>query len=214
MSELSPKALKTVRRKGSAKGRHLTPAQKSEIQQLWRSGEVTLEELAKRFDKNISTIKNVLKGVKKGELASEVKKKVEEEVEKAIVDDATEYARRVKETRDEHYRMSAALAKLTYASIGAAKRDGIPLGNIAGDIKTLHIAAQTLKITREERFAVLGITNEDDNVDKPLPELVVQELTNDDIEELHQRQLMQEGDFGDDTLLFDEQEEDDRIETE
>jgi transposase-like protein len=205
MSEISPKMMKAVRRKGTARGKHLTPAQKAEIQQLWRLGEVTLEDLAKRFDKNVSTIKVVIKGVKKGELA--------EEVEKAVVDDASEYAKRVKETKEEHYRMAAALAKLTYATIGAAKRDGKPLATVGGDIKTLQIAAQTLKITREERYAVLGITVDDDNADKPMPDLIVQELTQDDIEELHQQQLMQQDDFGDDALLMEEeQEEDDRVE--
>lgn len=214
MSEITPKVIKAARRKGSARGKHLTPAQKAEIQQLWRLGEVTLEDLAKRFDKNISTIKSVLKGVKKGELAEEVKKKVEEEVEKTVVDDASEYARRVKETKEEHYRMAAAIAKLTYATIGAAKRDGVPLATVGGDIKTLQLAAQTLKITREERYAVLGITLDDDNADKPLPELVVQELTQDDIEELHQQQLMQQDDFGDDELFEEEEEENDKVETE
>lgn len=201
--EISPKTIaraKTTKRRGVAKGRHLTPAQKAEIVTLWRTGELTLEELATRFEKDVSTIKVVVKGHKKGELGEEVKKKVTEEIEKGILDDSTVYAQRVRDTKEEHYKMASAIAKLTYATIATAKKESKPLASVAGDVKTLQLAAQTLKITREERYAVLGISITDDNEDKPLPDLIVQELTADDIDELQKNQLVQD-EWGDEDML-------------
>lgn len=200
--------------------RPLNAAQKAEAIALWKSGTVTLDDLAERFKKDRTTFLRLFKeeGVQKGETEAETKKKVEEAVEHAIVDDATVLATRIKDTKDEHYKMSAGLAKLTWNVIRQAAQEKRSPATYAGDMKALKDAAMTLKLVREERYAVLGINADDDNDDKPLPDLMIQELTAEDIKEMHRKSAQESDDdlgineIGDATL-GDEEALDDRVET-
>ncbi|MDL2284440.1 hypothetical protein LJC19_04785 [Oxalobacter sp. OttesenSCG-928-P03] len=169
--------------------RHMSAAQKAEAIALWESGNVTLDMLAKKFKKDKSTLMRLFQkeGAAKGSAEEETKQKVAEAVEKAIVSDATVLAERIRDTKEEHYKMASALARLTWGIIAEARKAGKPVATIATDMKALQAAAQILKTTREERYAVLGITSKDDDPDKPLPELVIKELDPDDIRKISQQ---------------------------
>lgn len=216
MSEASTK----VTPKKKTPSRLLNEQQKAEAIALWRAGATTLDELAKKFKKNRSTFLRLFnkEGIMRGESAVATAQKVAEKVEETITTDAAEYARRIIETKEEQYKMAAGIAKLTWASIATAKKNGVPMASIQGDLKSLHIAAQTLKLTREERYALLGI-DAGDSDERPLPDLVVQELTAEDIKEMHKASMVQddEGAFdmelGDESLIAVEDEEE-KVETE
>ncbi len=217
MSETSPK---TSPKSSVKKGiRRLTVSERAQISALWKSGEMTYDQLAKKFKKSVSTIKNVLResGAVKSELKHEVEKKVAAAVEQTILSEATIYANRIKETKEEHYKMATNIAKLIYAGVVKAKQEGRPLATIAGDMKALTLAAQGLKISREERYAVLGIDAKDAGDDRPLPDLVVQELSADDIKEMHKHNMVQADEYGDEDLSLGDEalvnEENDRVET-
>jgi AcrR family transcriptional regulator len=167
----------------------LTPKQWAEAEALWESGEVTLEDLAARFGKHRTafhkhfTAKGIKRGAKKAEHAAAVK----EAVTTAAIDDATILAARIRETKEEHYKMASGLAKLSWNEILTAKQEGRPVATALNNLKALDAAMSVLKKAREERWAVLGLDRDDAMDEDGLPDLVISELTADQIEALRSR---------------------------
>ena len=167
----------------------MTPRQWAEAEALWEAGEVTLDDLAARFDKDRSAFVRYFKkhGIVKGSRAAARKEEVKEAVAAAGIDEATVLANRIRETKEDHYKMSSALAKLVWAEVLTAKKDEKPFSAIKDNLKALDNAMNVLMKARMERFAILGL-DKDDYVDEDgLPELVISELTAAQIEELRNR---------------------------
>lgn len=157
----------------------MTPRQWAEAEALWEAGEVTLDDLATRFDKDRSAFVRYFKkhGIVKGSRAAARKEEVKEAVAAAGIDEATVLANRIRETKEDHYKMSSALAKLVWAEVLTAKKDEKPFSAIKDNLKALDNAMNVLMKARMERFAILGL-DKDDYVDEDgLPELVISELT-------------------------------------
>ncbi|MPQ56292.1 DNA-binding protein [Duganella sp. FT27W] len=171
------------------KKRNLTPKQWAEAEALWTSGEVTYEDLVKKYGKSISTFERHFraKGLSKGATAAAVKKKVEETLAANTIDEATVIAARIKETKEQHYSWATNLAKLTWNEILEAKRAGNPLSVATNNLKALESAANVMKKMREERWAVLGLDRPDAVDPSELPELLIAELTAEQIQELRDR---------------------------
>jgi hypothetical protein len=146
---------------------------------LWELGEVTLADLHARFGLSAAAFAKYFKqhGIEKGSKVEEHSQRVRDAIVDVATTDATILAARIRETKEEHYRMAVALAKLTWGEILAAKQGGAPMAVAMGNLKALDTAMGVLKKAREERYAVLGL-NRDDFVDQDgLPQLVVSELT-------------------------------------
>jgi uncharacterized protein YicC (UPF0701 family) len=156
---------------------------------LWESGEATLPELARKFDRHPQSFSKYFKkhGVKKGAKAASLKAKVEAKVQEQAVNDAAVIAARIKETKEEHYKMASGLAKLTWAEVLKAKQDGVPVAAALNNLKALESAMNVLKKAREERYAVLGLDRADAVDENEVPELVIQELTAEQIASLRER---------------------------
>lgn len=176
--------------------RHLTTSDKAKLFSLWRQGEMTVDQLAKLFKKDRSTILRLFKdnGVVKGSDKKAVEERVQEQVQRQIVDDASVIAGRIRDTKDEHYKMANGIAKLTWKVIVDAQQAKKPMASVSGDLKALKAAAETLRIAREERYAVLGIVEGDQGDDGDLPTLAVTELTAKDIKEMNRRAALQAAD--------------------
>lgn len=207
--------------------KHLTAAQRAECFALWRSGTMTLDQLAKRFNKDRTTLSALFSKHKvvKGSDAKATEEKVTAAVTAAIVDDAAVLANRIRETKEQHYKMNEGLAKLTWKVVVDASQPGNNIGSRINEIKALKLAADTIAKAREERFAVLGIKADDGDADAPLPPLTIQELTAADIERMNAERLLQAaqedlgidelGDMGDGDLApADDDGHNDRVETE
>lgn len=166
---------------------------------LWESGEVTLPELAKKFDRHEQSFVQYFRrrGIKKGSKREKIMKKVEAQVEKQALSDAAIIAARIKETKEEHYKMASGLAKLTWAEILKAKQDGVPVGTAINNLKALESAMNVLKKAREERYSVLGLDRPDALDDNEVPELLISELTADQIEALRQRSFREVDELAD-----------------
>lgn len=169
--------------------KRLSPKQWAEAEALWESGEFTLVDLSRKFGITTNSIYAHMKkvGIEKGAKAAKHKAKVAEEVTKAATEDATILAARVRETKEEHYKMATGIAKLTWAEVLTAKQNNVPMATIANNVKALDNAMTVLAKARVERFAVLGLDKDNDNDDDGLPELLISELTADQIEELRNR---------------------------
>lgn len=213
MTEKKPPAAKTAKKPGT----RLTPKQWAEAEALWESGEVTLDDLASKFGRHRSNFSRHFDklGIKRGAKADAHKKKVHEAVTAAAVDDATVTAARIKETKEDHYKMSSSLAKLVWSEILTAKQGGNPVAVATANLKALDLAATALKKLREERWAVLGLDKTDYIDEDGLPELMISELTAEQLEELRNRD---EADLGlsagtavQDTDESDDQDDDDEV---
>lgn len=193
MSKSKPK---TTPEKTSTRSR-LTTAEIAEAVALYESGSTTLEELGRRFDKRPETFMRLFKkmGVVKGSKAAETTERVREEVEKSMLDDAALLASRIRETKEEHYKMATALGKLSWNEIFTAKKEGRTYASTMNELKAIGQALANLKMAREERYIVLGI-NDDGGDDPVIPELPIHELTQDQIEEMRAK-------AGDDELDLD-----------
>lgn len=167
----------------------MTPKQWAEAEALWESGEVTLDELATKFGKHKSNFSRYFakNGIKHGAKAEEHKKRVSEAVTAASVDDSTILAARIRETKEEHYKMAAGLGKLVWAELLKAKTDHQPMSVATNNLKALDIAATALKKVREERWAILGLDRPDFVDEEGLPELTINELTAEQIDEMRAR---------------------------
>ena len=191
----------------------LTPKQWAELEALYASGELNLGQLARKAGKAFKTVKDhmVKHGIKHGS-AVEHKKAIAQAVTNASIEDATVLASRIRETKEEHYKMASGLAKLTWAEILKTKQDGNPLSMALGNLKSLDAAMTILKKAREERYAVLGLDG--DFVDEnEVPELVISELTADQVMALQQKSFSTE-DLDDMTIAPVPDDDDDIVEEE
>lgn len=174
--------------KAKAKSKRLPARTWAVIDALWEAGDATYNDLVAKFGVSRQGLRTHFKskGIVQGSKKEEIAKVVSEDLTKAVSEEATILAARIKETKEEHYKMASGLAKLTWAEILKAKQDGIPVGTAINNLKALDTAMTVLKKAREERYAVLGLDK--DAVDEnEVPELVISELTADQIETLRKR---------------------------
>lgn len=180
-------------------GKRMTNRQRAEAIALWRSGTVTLTELAKKYNKSTNALVMLFKknNVKKGETADKVTEAVTRKINEKLIN-TDDIVVRVRDTKEEHYKIASGIAKLTWSLIVMAKKSNKPMRTILHDLRALKNAAEIFKIAREERFVSLGIKEFENLGDKPLPQLVVKELTGEDIKRIQNTRL------GDSELDIDE----------
>ncbi len=165
----------------------LTPAQWAEAEALWRSGEVTLEDLARRFDIRRETLSRhfARNKVVKGSEAAEHARHVADKLREKALGDRMVIVDRIRETKESHYKWSDALAKLAMQALVTAQKKGMPLSTTLNDLKAVHRAAAIVQIARNERWAVLGLDK--DVVDEDsLPDLIIHELTPEQIKAMQE----------------------------
>lgn len=167
----------------------LTPLQWVEAEVHWESGEFTAEELAQKFGVTRSAVVQHMqqKGVRKGSKVEEYKERVMSEIAKQSNTDAIVTAQRIRETKDQHYKMAEGLAKLGWAEVVRAKTDNAPFSSLERNLKALNGAMDLMAKARIERYAVLGLVD-GEKEQKELSQLVIKELTADQIEELRNRE--------------------------
>lgn len=196
-----PEAKKSTTTPATKKARKPNLSQKewTEAKTLWESGEVTYSDLAKKFDRHEQSFIRYFNrhGIKKGTNRAKHMKRVEAQVEKAALNDAAIVAARIKETKEEHYKMASGLAKLTWAEVLKTKQDGVPVATALNNLKALDTAMTVLKKAREERYSVLGLDRPDAIDENDVPELVISELTAEQIAALRERSFNDIGDLED-----------------
>lgn len=165
------------------------PRQWAEAEALWELGEATRDEIAKKLDVSPTAVSLHMKkrGVVRGSKAEEHRKRIAEQVTDAASADAAIYAQRIKETKDEHYKMSAHLARLAWEELSKCKKDGSPLSVAQSNLKAIEAAVNVISKARQERWAILGLDRPDAVDTNELPALVIEELTADQIEDLRNR---------------------------
>ena len=178
-----------------------TSAEWAEICALWELGDTTLVELGEKFNMNPEYLcrklkaAGVNKGAKAGQVISKVKDQLVEAASDAAAEEALKIAAKKKATKEDCYGWIESLQKLTMQKVVSSIKKQEPLSMIKGDIQTLEKAMTIIAVGRKERFDLLGLNG--DEVDpNDLPELIIRELTADEIHSL-QNQNFNEDDLDD-----------------
>jgi hypothetical protein len=171
--------------------KRLTPKEWAKAETLWESGEVTQAALARKFDITEQAIHLHMKrhGKKHGAKAEENKRKVAEKVTAGLYEDAAVTAARIRETKDQHYQMASGIAKLAWSEVLKAKQDGAPMSSVGPNLKALDSAMTVLSKARAERWAVLGLDRPDHVDEDGIPELMISELSQEQVDQLRNREF-------------------------
>ncbi|MGU5794253.1 hypothetical protein ACV1DW_15590 [Aeromonas hydrophila] len=185
--------------------RRLTPKEWAKAESLYESGEFNLDQIAAEFGVHPITVQRHMKahGIEKGAKAAEIKEKVTEKMKDAAEEDASIIAQRIRETKEEHYRLNQAIDKRIVREMVGVESEGRSVATSLGVFKALKTAAETLKITRENRYTVLGIID-NDVLDDELPTLEVRDMMEEEIEAIREQQRLQAAEMG---LVSDEEED-------
>jgi hypothetical protein len=167
----------------------MSPREWARVRALWAEGGVNYRDLVEKYGRSAKTFERHFKhhGVKKGSKAKKIQEKVAERLEQEQINDAQVIAARIRETKEEHYKMASALARLSWNEILQAKKDSKPFAVALNNLKALNAAISNLKMAREERYAVLGLDKADALDPEQIPELVIRELTAEQIDKLRAR---------------------------
>lgn len=175
-----------VKKKPIRRGKQLSPSEKAEAIALWKAGTVTLDQLSDRFHRDRSTFVRLFNSedVTKGESREILDRKAEEAVASTAVADAITLSNRIRETKEDHYSFARFLQKANANILAKALKENRSIGSEIANISALNKIAQTAKIIREERFALLGLNDQAEGDGDTLPELVLKVLTDDEIKSM------------------------------
>lgn len=172
--------------------RPLRPAQLAEMEALWESGEVSLRELAERFDLTQTSVSRYmsLNEVTKGERAEEHKRMVRERIAEELAGDAGERAKLIKKKKDEYLTLLDIPSKLANNEVQTCRSKGLPLQSIYGNLKSIKELLNIYAGSRNEIWKILDVDEfESKHVEDDIPELLISQLTATDIEKMRQEQL-------------------------
>ncbi|MGI1988700.1 hypothetical protein [Shewanella glacialipiscicola] len=169
--------------------RRLTPREWSGAVAMYESGEFTLEQISEKYSVHVVTVQRYMSknGIEKGSKSNSIKRKVEERLAEDAEEEVSLIVKRTQETKEEHYRICQAIDKRIARELITSGQDDKPISASINNLKALKIMAETLKITREARYTILGVTAESSDVDD-LPSLEVREMLDSEIKEIRDSQ--------------------------
>lgn len=176
-------------------GQHkMSEAQRLEAIALFRAGEATKTELAKRYGVTTKAIDKMferrgIKSTQRGELAKAAADQAAAVAATAMTFEPALIAKRVYDTKNETYRLAELLRKLIGKTVIETQKAGKPLGTVVNDLKAIREAAAALKTCREEAYAVLGISTEPEEREDDIPELRIASLSEEEIKALQDAPL-------------------------
>lgn len=166
--------------------RRLLPAQEAEMRALWEAGATTADELAARFGMSRRGVQAALSrlGAKKGAAASVVVTAVHRRVLAEALPMHADLTTRIRQTKDTAFQNAARLEAL---AMQAAEEAMAEIGGI-GALRALDLAASVLGRVRNVKWAALGLDGRSPPETGDLPELVIREMTADEIGTIRRRQ--------------------------
>jgi hypothetical protein len=185
---------KITKKEPPKKGKQLSAKEWAQIEELWASGEVTLEDLANDFGMNPSYLSVALskRGIEKGSKADTYKEMYQEKIQEEMISDAAMNIRRIHESKDEHYKYSRTIAKLIFTKIAQAVQNHQPISDVKDEIVTLKNAMAALESARASRWAITGLDREPDAGDE-IPVLPIEEFTEEELQAIRREQDAQLG---------------------
>jgi transposase-like protein len=165
----------------------LTVAQKAEAAALWRTGGVTLDDLAKKFKKTPEMFSRLFTrmGVKKGEGVPALVKEAERAITARAVSDTEETLKRIAKVKDDHFKMSQSLAVMAFGELQRARKAELDIAKLKDTMAVYKMVSDVVANSRKELFDILNVEKHESQSDlDDLPDLTVRELTQSEIGQL------------------------------
>lgn len=155
---------------------------------LWETGEFTLNSLSDRFGISPQNISIGLKkrGFEKGAASKDATEIAKREVRERVMT-AASIAERLTRTREDHYNTMEAIAKATKSELVTAAKNGKSVSSVIENLKSLNVAADVLSKTFQQRLSALGIKEGEYDGDEEMPQLVISEMTADEIMQIREQ---------------------------
>lgn len=195
--------------------RRLTSAQWLEIIALAKTGLPT-SEICERFSISKTAFYSGLE--RRGYSRATLKKNQQQySAEK----DRQELIENIRATRRDSFKRVEAMERMAVSTIAKASQNGQPLSSVAGDIKVIERVMNIVTRGTNAKWKILGLDRENANADETMPELIVRELTAEEIMHIREEQRrgsndvteeemrMLEQDIDSPTTIIDMGEEDD-----
>jgi len=113
----------------------------------------------------------------------------------AVIGDPLERAKNIHRNREDYRKGFEFIGKLTLRTLADHVKTGRTLVEINGDLKTLNVAAKTLRLAQDGIHKALDIERPDSDDGKAPPELVVQVMTAEDVERMKEEREAAEDDL-------------------
>ena len=181
----------TNSRRGATKRKYvrLTPAAWATIDGLWQAGETTLAELSERFGPSPRALQShfAKANIVKGERAAAMAASVREEVLKEELGDPDLKVARAREIRERTFERANIVEDLIMQQLQLAQRDPTQVLRAGAALKMLSLAAGSLERLHEVKKRALGL-DRDSPLKDELTELVIRDLTQEDVDEMRRQQ--------------------------
>jgi hypothetical protein len=174
-------------KKKGTRAKSLTVAQKAEAAALWRSGAVTLDDLAKKFKKTPEMFSRLFSrmGIKKGEGVPALVKEAEKKITERVLSDTEETLKRIAQVKESHYQMSRQLAVLAFRDLQQARAAELDIAKLKETMLVYKLIGDIVGNSRKELFEILNVEKHEAQSDlDDLPDLTVRELTQSEILQL------------------------------
>lgn len=195
--------------------RRLTSAQWLEIVALAKTGLPT-SEICERFSISKTAFYSGLE--RRGYSRATLKKNQQQySAEK----DRQELVENIRATRRDSFKRVEAMERMAVSAIAKASQSGLPLSSVGEDIKVIERVMNIVTRGTSAKWKILGLDRENANADETMPELIVRELTEEEIAHIREEQRrgandvteeemkMLEQDIDSPTTIIDMGEEDD-----
>jgi hypothetical protein len=168
--------------------KRMSPTEWAQARAFWETGEITLEELAVRFDVTQRALQahfrkhSTIKGSKAKELATAV----QEAVFADIFEDPVALRAKGRDARSAAFENAGRIERLVMAQVDESLKDPANAYRAASAIRALSLAAQAIERTHKIRWAALGLDQAQDS--EELPELIIRDLTEEELSEIRREQ--------------------------
>lgn len=171
-------------------------SERAQMIAMWESGEFTLKEIATKFQRSIDyisryfTVNGHIKGSKAEEYAREIRQMIQQE----MMGDLAETARKIKALKEDYLTRIAIIKKMAQNEIASAHSKNLPLQVALPNLRAIQAHLNIVIACRAEEYSILGVSDFEAKIEQDdVPELLVSELTNQDIQELRAAQEREGG---------------------
>lgn len=187
------------------RSKRLTPREYARAKTMWISGDYSLQEISDQVGVGITSLSRRFKrdGLKKGADADKVSAAVKKAIERSSAAQAEELASTAHDIKMQALKALKLFNQKAYADVAQSIQKNTKLAEVLNDLKALKVASEIVSTNYGTGARILGL-DKDLNPDDVLPELQIQLMTENDVQELREAQrleeLMADGELEDDDL--------------
>ena len=167
----------------------LTPEQWAEAEALWTAGGTTLPELAATFgitERGLQA-RFASRGLVKGSAARARAAEAGARITDTALPDADLLAKRVKAVRESRYLDATAIQQAVMDQLAVIQSDPAALASVSAAIRTLNLAAMTVRETVRIRSEAVGL-DKHNSTDGVLPVLPIRPMTMEEVQAIRDKQ--------------------------